>query len=75
MIEKSINTLKGIGDKNSKLFSGLGISTIGDMLKFYPRIYSDRTVKNVNSRWKVLTRHGKAGIILNVVARNDSGDP
>lgn len=47
MIEKSINTLKGIGDKNSKLFSGLGISTIGDMLKFYPRIYSDRTVKRL----------------------------
>ncbi|MBQ2754269.1 MAG: ATP-dependent DNA helicase RecG [Clostridia bacterium] len=47
MIEKSIETLKGIGEKNLKLFQHLGISTIGDMLKFYPRFYSDRTVKPI----------------------------
>ncbi len=48
MIEKSIEALKGIGEKNLKLFTSLGISTIGDMLKFYPRVYSDRTVKPLN---------------------------
>lgn len=48
MIEKSIETLKGIGEKNLKLFTNLGISTIGDMLKFYPRVYSDRTVKKLS---------------------------
>jgi len=48
MIQNSISTLKGIGDKNLKLFSGLGISTIGDMLKFYPRVYSDRTVRKLS---------------------------
>ena len=47
MIEKSIETLKGIGEKNLKLFQHLGISTVGDMLKFYPRFYSDRTVKPI----------------------------
>lgn len=48
MIEKSIETLKGVGEKNLKLFQHLGISTIGDMLKFYPRFYSDRTVKPIS---------------------------
>lgn len=48
MIQNSIEALKGIGDKNLKLFSSLGISTIGDMLKFYPRVYSDRTVRKLS---------------------------
>lgn len=34
-----INTLKGIGDKTSSLFLKVGVTTIGDLLDYYPRTY------------------------------------
>ncbi|MBE6985570.1 MAG: ATP-dependent DNA helicase RecG [Ruminococcaceae bacterium] len=39
----SIRTLTGIGPKKAELFAKLGIFTIGDLLRFYPRDYEDRT--------------------------------
>ncbi len=37
--EKSIRTLKGIGDKTGKLFEKLGVFTVEDLLAYYPRDY------------------------------------
>lgn len=34
-----LNTLKGIGEKTSKLFERLGILTVGELLVYYPRAY------------------------------------
>lgn len=34
-----INALKGIGEKMEQLFSKLGIYTIGDLIRYYPRGY------------------------------------
>ena len=34
-----LNTLKGIGEKTSKLFERLGILTVGELLAYYPRAY------------------------------------
>lgn len=39
----SIRTLPGIGPKKAELFSRLGVQTLGDLLRFYPRDYEDRT--------------------------------
>lgn len=40
MIEKSsISELKGIGEKTSRLFGKLGITTVGDLIRYYPRGY------------------------------------
>ena len=39
----SIRTLPGIGPKKAELFAKLGISTLDDLLHFYPRDYEDRT--------------------------------
>lgn len=33
----SIRTIKGIGEKSEKLFYKLGISTVGELLNFFPR--------------------------------------
>ena len=35
----SIRELKGIGDKTQKLFEKIGISTVGDLIRYYPRSY------------------------------------
>ena len=37
--ETSIKELKGIGEKIEKLFAKIGISTIGDLIRYYPRGY------------------------------------
>ncbi|MBE6927361.1 MAG: ATP-dependent DNA helicase RecG [Ruminococcaceae bacterium] len=39
----SVRTLPGIGPKKAELFAKLGILTVGDLLRFYPRDYEDRT--------------------------------
>lgn len=40
MIDKtSIRELKGIGDKTQKLFEKVGVSTVGDLIRYYPRGY------------------------------------
>ncbi|MDW2797551.1 ATP-dependent DNA helicase RecG [Clostridium boliviensis] len=36
---KSIETLKGIGEKTGKLFQKIGVDTIEDLLEYYPRAY------------------------------------
>ena len=39
----SIQVLPGIGPKRAALFARLGVRTLGDLLRFYPRDYEDRT--------------------------------
>lgn len=40
MIEKTcIKELKGIGEKTQRLFEKVGVSTVGDLIRYYPRGY------------------------------------
>ena len=39
MNQESISTLKGIGQKTAGLFEKLGVSTVDDLLHYYPRAY------------------------------------
>ena len=39
--DKNITELKGVGDARAKLFSKLGVDTVGSLLCFYPRDYED----------------------------------
>ncbi len=36
-----IRKIKGVGDKRAQLFSKLGVSTVGALLRYYPRTYED----------------------------------
>ena len=47
LFEYSIENLKGIGEKRGKLFRKLGISSVGELICYYPRTYEDwsNTVK------------------------------
>ncbi len=48
-LNKSIQYLKGMGEKRSALFAKKGIQTVEDMLYFFPRDYEDRrTVKPIS---------------------------
>lgn len=39
--QDSIRSIKGIGEKTEKLFQKLGITTVGDFLRYYPRDYDE----------------------------------
>ncbi len=43
LFEKKIETLWGVGEKRAKLFNRLGVFTVGELLRFYPRTYEDYT--------------------------------
>jgi len=48
MINDSISTIKSIGPAREKLFNKIGVYTVEDMLKYYPRAYEDRSkAKNI----------------------------
>lgn len=41
--ESGVRVLSGIGDARAKALEKLGLSTVGDLLSYYPRDYEDRT--------------------------------
>ncbi len=41
LFEMDITKLKGVGEKRAALFRRLGVPTVGDLLRFYPRAYED----------------------------------
>ncbi len=43
LINNPITVLPGIAEKHSKQFNRINISTVGDILTYYPRDFSDRT--------------------------------
>ena len=43
MNNKSIQFLKGVGEKRAEMLKKKGISTVEDMLYFFPRAHEDRT--------------------------------
>lgn len=43
LFEKEIETLRGVGAKRGELFRKVGVNTVGDLLRFYPRTYEDYT--------------------------------
>ncbi len=46
--EKSIRYVKGVGESRLSLFEKLGISSVYDMLTYYPKDYEDRSkIKNI----------------------------
>ncbi len=50
--ETSVRRLKGVGEKRAALYERLGIATVGDLLRHYPRAYEDwsKTVTAADAR-------------------------
>lgn len=38
-LQQSITSLKGVGQKTARLYEGIGIYTLDDLLRYYPRTY------------------------------------
>ena len=43
MEQEPIRVLPGIGPKKAELFARLGVRTLGELVRFFPRDYEDRT--------------------------------
>ncbi|HEX3026239.1 MAG TPA: ATP-dependent DNA helicase RecG, partial [Clostridia bacterium] len=42
-LNQDIKFLKGVGPRRAELFAKCGVSTVGGLLRFYPRVYEDFT--------------------------------
>lgn len=42
-LDTNIQFLKGVGPVKSEVFNKIGIHTVGDLIRYYPRVYEDRT--------------------------------
>ena len=75
MIKQStdIRYLKGIGEKRAELFNKLGVFTVGDLLRYLPRSYEDRTdireICDIEDGESVCVRASLAGGIRSFRAR------
>lgn len=76
MINQStdIRYLKGIGEKRAELFNKLGVFSVGDLVRYYPRAYEDRSdirhICDVEEGESVCVRAVLAGGIRSFRARN-----
>ena len=43
-LDSPLKYVKGVGENRAKLFSKLGIYTLGDIIHYFPRDYEDRSV-------------------------------
>lgn len=43
-LDQPLKYVKGVGENRAKLFSKLGLFTVGDLLHYFPRDYEDRSV-------------------------------
>ncbi len=41
LFERDIRTLRGVGEKRAELYRKLGVPSVGDLLRLYPRAYED----------------------------------
>lgn len=64
MIDDSIRTLKGIGEKTEKLFAKVGVETCRQLLLFFPREYDQMALPVTVSE---VTEGGKTAVIARVV--------
>ena len=50
LLEDHVNTIKGIGAKKASILKNINITTVEDLLYYFPRDYEDRrNVKNISS--------------------------
>ena len=74
--DTDIRYLKGIGEKRAELFNKLGVFNIGDLLRFLPRGYEDRTdirdICDTEDGESVCIRASLAGGIRSFRARTGS---
>lgn len=74
--DTDIRYLKGIGEKRAELFNKLGVFNIGDLLRFLPRGYEDRTdirdICDTEDGESVCIRGSLAGGIRSFRARTGS---
>lgn len=51
-LQKPIETLRGVGPAQARLFARLGVFTVADIISFYPKEYEDRTKRRALSSFR-----------------------
>lgn len=87
-MDSSVSCIKGIGKKKQQMLGQLNISTLGDLLHYFPREYSDRSqvhkiaeVENEQNanleveiiKGPIIRRINKKLSVLNYIGKDESG--
>ena len=89
LYNKKIEELKGIGKKRAEKFNNLGLYSVGDLIRYYPKSYEDWSnvtpiadavesdfvcIKaSVSSPFSVSFARGSGKMICKTIAYDDSG--
>lgn len=88
LMDSSVSCIKGIGKKKQQMLGQLNISTLGDLLHYFPREYSDRSqvhkiaeVENEQNanleveiiKGPIIRRINKKLSVLNYIGKDESG--
>ncbi|MBQ3095413.1 MAG: ATP-dependent DNA helicase RecG [Clostridia bacterium] len=64
-IDKPVRELRGVGEKKTQSLARLGIATVHDLIRFYPRAFQDRRVRRDTA---LLPDGEKAAVVVCVTA-------
>jgi len=64
-IDKPVRELRGVGEKKTQSLARLGIATVRDLIRFYPRAFQDRRVRRDTA---LLPDGEKAAVVVCVTA-------
>ena len=64
-IDKSVRELRGVGEKKTQSLARLGIATVRDLVRFFPRSFQDRRVRRDTA---LLPDGEKAAVVVCVTA-------
>lgn len=88
LIDTPISSIKGVGKKKQKMLEKINIYTVGDLIHYFPREYSDRSKiykildltdgQNANLELEIIKgpiirRVSKKVSVLNFIAKDDTG--
>lgn len=73
--DSSVRQIKGVGPKRAELFQAIGIRTIGDVLRHFPRSYADRSVLSTLAAAEQDCRVTVRGIVESVRQAPSYGAP
>ena len=59
--QRSVSTLRNIGDSRLRAFNRVGVETLEDLTRYYPRAYQNRGNTKTLSEIKELIRDGAEG--------------
>ena len=67
LLNAPVTTLSGVGPTKAKAYQPMGITTLGDLVRHYPRAYENRG--DIKLLFEAMQTDGKSAVVLTVATR------